>query len=311
MLEAHPGLLGHALARPKDASKVVISDGQDASITEETLANIAAEPHGLVVKDGVDDEPLERCYSGIEVAHSVLGADDRAETGHCHDTAHRVLWARIMHQRHVLGEVEHGLDHRGVKLEGGQARHAAELGARTLAGGLVLKLDSGGDRPKAGSHDAVHHAHHAPDHARGLLIRGSVGLGSHERRGELSQLHLEHPVHRAAALGMCHVGETRLGHDTVLLDDGHEHVPLPAVVTRGRHQVLDHSAVGTLTCMCPNGVEEEIRALDLIPEEEVGRRQLEALWKAVALDQRVARNIARGEHPAPARRLLACDICLY
>ncbi len=63
----------------------------------------------------------------------------------------------------------------------------------------------------------------------------------------------------------------------MLVDDGHEHVPLAAVVgyrlQQVRHRAVVHVAAGRLD----DGLEEVVGALDLVPEHRVVLGELEVL----------------------------------
>ena len=89
---------------------------------------------------------------------------------------------------------------------------------------------------------------------------------------------------------------------------GHRHVPLAAVGEDVTEQELQESAIEFLGLRGGDDVgEEEVGALEFVPEEHVVLRELEVL-KAHAGARGRAQQVQGGEEPAAAGLLLRCHL---
>ena len=99
----------------------------------------------------------------------------------------------------------------------------------------------------------------------------------------------------------------RLRHQAVLGDDGHEHVPLAAVLGRCVEEIADRPVVQVTAGRLDDGFEEVVGPLDLVPEHGVVLGELELL-EAHLLHRAHAQQVEPGEQPAPAAALLVGDL---
>src|SRR5215831_12808288 len=93
----------------------------------------------------------------------------------------------------------------------------------------------------------------------------------------------------------------------MLVDDGDEHVPLPAVFGYRAEQMRDSAVVDVAVGSLDDRLEEVVRALDLVPEHGVVLRELELL-EAHLLHRTDAKQVEPREQPAPAASLLVSDL---
>ena len=155
-------------------------------------------------------------------------------------------------------------------------------------------------------------AEHPVDHAQDVRLLGpgrvgAAGAGLAHRLGSLPQQPAQRRVHPAGVGRALGLGHERLGHQAVLADDGHEHVPLAAVLGRRVEQERDGPVVDVAVSRLDDRFEEVVGPLDLVPEHGVVLRELEVLEPHL-LHGADAQQVEPGEQPAPAAALLVGDL---
>ena len=209
-----------------------------------------------------------------------------------------VLGARVIDEAHVLREVH--VHVAGVELARGEHAVAVEL-ARVVA---PLPLEGGRGLTQADDEDAPHVSQRGLLDLEDLLL-GGTGLDEGAKlEGGAAQDDLKAAVHGGSVAGGLGFGHRNLGDEAVLEVQGHRHVPLAAVGEDVAEQELQESAVEFLGLRSGDDVgEEEVGALELVPEEHVVLRELEVLEAHAGACGRT-QQVQRGEEPAATRLLL-------
>ena len=173
----------------------------------------------------------------------------------------------------------------------------------------VLKGKGLGRLAQADAEQAVDLAQH-PGLAGAQLVQALALLVQlAQDAGILPQLLGQRHIHLAAAGRSLGLGVSGLGHHTVLLDQIAEHIPLAAVVHRSHQQIGHQTAIGGLVQRVEDALEEVVGFFQLIPEKEVGLRELKGL-EVILLHHLIAQGVEGCKHPAAAALLLICNFTL-
>lgn len=305
-----PLRLVHAQQAGVDASLVVEQvQVHDARHPVAELADVAAEEDGQASLEHLDARRLERIHLHVDV-RDVAAADDVAQPRDGQLLQHLV--ARVVHQRdHALDGVRGDAEVGAVNVFGkgpGRRLDLARLAVLVdvVPRELVARL---GRLPQQQRHDEGN----LLDHDR-LVGRDDRRRHRHavahvaQRQRVLAQLGLDDAVEDARVLRVPAVRIQALRHQAVLFHQVVHHVPLAAVRDDVAQQPLHHAALEVLLGRLHNLLEEPVGLFELVPVEEVCLGQLKRL-QVVALHQRHAENVCRGEQPAaPAGPLVGDGI---
>ena len=167
-----------------------------------------------------------------------------------------------------------------------------------------LPLEGGRGLAQADDEDAPHVGQRGLLDLEDLLLRGAGLDEGTQLEGGAAQDDLEAVIHGGGVAGGLGLGHRDLGDEAVLEVQGHRHVPLATVGENVAEQELQESAVEFLGLRGGDDVgEEEVGALELVPEEHVILRELEVL-EAHAGARGRAQQVQGGEEPAAAGLLL-------
>ena len=131
----------------------------------------------------------------------------------------------------------------------------------------VLKGKGLGRLAQADAEQAVNLAQH-PGLAGAQLVQVLALLVQlAQDAGILPQLLGQRHIHLAAAGRSLGLGVSGLGHHAVLFDQIAEHIPLAAIVHRGRQQIGHQTAIGGLVQRVEDALKEVVGFFQLIPEK--------------------------------------------
>ena len=311
LADPQPLGLGHAAHEVDVEAELVVDQVEvhDARGGVAELSDVGPEEHRQVRLEHRDARLLQVPHPHVDV-RDAAAADDVAQPVDRQEAQRRV--ARVVHERDVRrdGVVRQGPERR--------RRDVPREGARRLlygAGAPALVLVRPGElvrgargRAQRQRQDEVDLAHHLVL-GRGEGLGGGLGVPQQapQRQRVLAQLGHDDVVQGAARHGVPGVRVQGLRYEAVLVDEVVHHVPLAAVADGVGEDALHEAAVEVFGGGGLDDVlEEEIRLLELVPEEQVGLRQLEGL-EVVALHQRDPEHVGRREEPASARRPLVRD----
>ncbi len=260
------------------------------------LRDIRPEPDGLPRGQGVGSQSLDGVHGGVDVADG-LPAHDIAQVFDGERTPLGVGGSGIVDQAHVLREVE--VDVAVQELQWGQRALAVE-DALVVA---PLPVEGGGRLAQADDQDAPDLGQDLVGGDADVLLRGSPVHQVTHLQGAAAQEDLELGVHAVRVGGGLGLRHGLLRHDPVLEVDGHGHVPLPAVPEHlGQHELHEAGVQGF-----PGGrddvLEEEVGALELVPEHRMVLGELEVLDPQVG-PCTGTQQVEGGEEPAAAGLLL-------
>ena len=209
-----------------------------------------------------------------------------------------VLGARVVDEAHVLREVH--VHVALVELARGEHAVAVEL-ALVIA---PLPLEGGRGLAQADDEDAPHVGQSGLLDLEDLLLGGAGLDEGAQLEGGAAQDDLQATVHGSGVAGGLGLGHRNLGDKAVLKVEGHRHVPLAAVGEDVAEQELQEATVEFLGLRGGDDIgEEEVGALELVPEQHVVLRELEVLETQVGARGR-AQQVQGGEEPAAAGLLL-------
>ena len=141
-----------------------------------------------------------------------------------------------------------------------------------------------------------------------LFLGGTVGDQRAQLQGRAAQDDLQASVHGGGVAGGLGFGHRGLGDQAVLEVEGDGHVPLAAIGQEVAEEELEESSIQLFAGgRCDDVGEEEVGALEFVPEEHVVLGELEVLDAQVRARCR-AQQVQGGEEPAAAGLLLGSDL---
>ena len=274
----------------------------DAGIPLGVLAHVAAEPDGLAVFHLGDGSLLQLFDGQVEVAHGAA-LFHVAQVLHGVAAAVGLILGGSIDEADIVAQVNAYILFKEAL--GGQALFTVEVVVLIA----VLKGKGLGRLAQADAEQAVDLAQHPGLVGAQLVQALALLVQLAQDAGILPQLLGQRQIHLAAAGRSLGLGVSGRGHHAVLLDQIAEHIPLAAVVHRGHQQIGHQTAIGGLVQRVEDALEEVVGFFQLIPEKEVGLRELKGL-EVVLLHHLIAQGVEGRKHPAAAALLLVADLAL-
>ena len=295
--------LGHGELGVQQVFEAADVEVHDAGIPLGVLADVAAKPDGLAVLHLGDGGFLQLVHRQVQVAHGAAFLHVAQILDGVAAAIGLILGGGV-DEADVIAEV-----HADVLLKealGGQARLTVEV----LVGVAVLKGKGLGGLAETDAEQAVDLVQHLCLAGAQLVEGLPLLVQLAQDAGVLPQLLGQGRVHLAAGGRGLGLGVSGLGHNAVLLDEVAQHIPLAAVVYGGGEQVGHQAATDGLVQRIEDALKEVVGFFQLIPEEEVGLRELKSL-EVILLHHLIAQGVEGGEHPAAAALLLVADLALF
>ena len=302
-------LLVHAEGDAHQGVVVEVREVGDARLAVEELADVAGEVQGGVVLDGGDGHLLDVLDREVEV-EPVLAVIDVAVVldlvgfvefaggvVHDHDIAALEVLADVF--------VVEGLGSIGLRADGFPflvvtgplellRRHAEAEGEDVVDLGEIVRL----------------HLHQLRQYGGiglfGLFALGltdGLGVGVAKAQAVLAELGGDLRAHSGGIVGGKGLGHDLGGDQAILRDEVRYAGELAAVTDRVREEPVDLPVVSRQGAGVDDALEEEVRLLELVIEEDVVLREGEAS-EVVLGDHLAAENVQPGEKPAAAGGLL-------